>query len=402
MSKKKAKNIFKFVFIMLFLGLFFVIYIKNKLKTELAEFIEFKDTITSEGFILRDEKIVEIPEKYVSKKVFFMYNNGDSVAKNSVIAKFYDSEDSIEINNKIKKLSDELDFIQKMSSQASKSSESVNELNKKINENIANLLIYDLKRDYNGLQNCKNILWYLLNKKQIILNKTNYITEKINNLKLELKKLKQNQNNSVHDLHSGCNGIFMNFVDGFEIEFSNNLNLEESYNNIALNKKIYENNVIGKIVKSNTWYIILHISDNITNKIFENSNIKLIINGYDKELLCKISKISKDIIIISCDFIDNEIIMLRKNNFKLILDEYNGIKIKTSALHKKNNDPEGPWGVFVKYGKYLKFKKINIVFSDKNFIICDYGPKYYSDENYVQIGDKIVTNGKNLYENKRC
>ncbi len=402
MSKKKTEIIFKFVFAVLIISLFFVIYIKNKLKIETAKFIEFKDTVTLEGFVLRDEKIIEIPEKYTSKKVFFMHNNGDSVAKNSVIARFYDSEDSIEINNKIKKLNDELDFIQKMSSQISTFNESINELNKKINENIINLLTYDFERNYYKFQSCKNILWYLLNKKQIILNKTNYITEKINNLKLELKKIEQNQNDSLYDLHTEYNGVFMNFVDGFEIDINDSLNLEKIYKNIILSQKTYKNNVIGKIIKSNNWYIILHISDDILNKISENLNVKLIISEHNKELLCKISKINKNIIIISCDFMNEEIIMLRKHNFKLILDEYNGIKIKKSALHKKSSDPESPWGVFVKYGKYLKFKKINIVFSDENFIICDYGSKYYSDENYLQIGDKIITNGRNLYENKRC
>jgi len=395
-SIKKILNISVFVLIVCSI---IIICVKDKLRTEFAQSVSFNNIISADGFVVRDEKIIDIPQNLDKNNMIFMQTNGERVAKNSVIAKIFDSPESLEIVQKINNISEELDFIKKMSAQASKSNESVNELNQKISENISKISISNMNSNYIEYKNLKRILWYLLNKKQIMLDKTNYIDKKISKLSEELEVLNNSYKQEVYNLVAQNNGVFVNFTDGYESEFNNNLN--NIHENINTEFKIYQNNVIGKIVKSNVWYIILDLDTDDAEKLSENMNVKVSVDGYMNEILCKIERKINNKLIISCDYINKNLILLRKNNFKLNLGEYNGIKIKKSALRKKDNSPDSPWGVFVKRGKYLKFKKINIVFSDKNFIICDYGPKYYSDENYIQNGDKIIINGKNLYENKK-
>ena len=395
-SIKKILNISVFVLIVCSI---IIICVKDKLRTEFAQSVSFNNIISADGFVVRDEKIIDIPQNLDKNNMIFMQTNGERVAKNSVIAKIFDSPESLEIVQKINNISEELDFIKKMSAQASKSNESVNELNQKISENISKISISNMNSNYIEYKNLKRILWYLLNKKQIMLDKTNYIDKKISKLSEELGVLNNSYKQEVYNLVAQNNGVFVNFTDGYESEFNNNINNIHENSNTEF--KIYQNNVIGKIVKSNVCYIILDLDTDDSEKLSENMNVKVSVDGYMNEILCKIERKINNKLIISCDYINKNLILLRKNNFKLNLGEYNGIKIKKSALRKKDNSPDSPWGVFVKRGKYLKFKKINIVFSDKNFIICDYGPKYYSDENYIQNGDKIIINGKNLYENKK-
>ena len=399
MKKINIKRILNISAFVLILCSVIVICVKDKLKTEFAQSISYNNIVTADGFVARDEKIIEMPQNFNKNCMFFMQTAGERVAKNASIAKIYDSPKSLEIVQKINNISQELDFIKKMSMQASKSNESINELNPKINENISKILISDMNFDYIEHKKLKNILWYLLNKKQIMLDKTNYIDKKISKLSDELDSLNKFNAQEIYSIKSDYNGVFANFTDGYEFEFDNNLN--ELLEKININKTEYPNNVIGKIVKSNVWYAVLDLDVNDVDKLSENMTVKVSVDGYMNEILCKIERKINNKIIISCDYMNKNLVLLRKNNFKLNLGEYNGIKINKSALRKKDESPDSPWGVFVKRGKYLRFKKINIVFSDKNFIICDYGPKYYSDENYVQNGDKIVINGKNLYENKK-
>ena len=138
MHIKKMLNISMFVLILYSVT---VICVEDKLKTEFAQSVSFNNIVTADGFVVRDEKIVEIPQEFTKNNMIFMQANGERVAKNSVIAKIYDSSKSLETVQKSNNVSQELDFIKKMSAQASKSNESINELNQKIGENISKILI---------------------------------------------------------------------------------------------------------------------------------------------------------------------------------------------------------------------------------------------------------------------
>ena len=64
----------------------------------------------------------------------------------------------------------------------------------------------------------------MLNKKQIMLDKTNYIDKKISKLSDELDSLNKFNAQEIYSIKSDYNGVFANFTDGYEFEFDNNLN----------------------------------------------------------------------------------------------------------------------------------------------------------------------------------
>ena len=58
-----------------------------------------------------------------------------------------------------------------------------------------------------------------------MLDKTNYIDKKISKLSEELGVLNNSYKQEVYNLVAQNNGVFVNFTDGYESEFNNNLQI---------------------------------------------------------------------------------------------------------------------------------------------------------------------------------
>ena len=53
-------------------------------------------------------------------------------------------------------------------------------------------------------------------------------------------------------------------------------------------------------------------------------------------------------------------------------------------------------GVFILHGSTLEFRKINVIYWGEDYIICSQEP----DDDYLKLYDRIVTEGKDLYDGK--
>lgn len=63
-------------------------------------------------------------------------------------------------------------------------------------------------------------------------------------------------------------------------------------------------------------------------------------------------------LVVSCNYMDKNLARVRKENIKITLNEYSGLKVKRSAIHKySGSESDGELGVYVKVGGYLKLKE---------------------------------------------
>ena len=83
----------------------------------------------------------------------------------------------------------------------------------------------------------------------------------------------------------------------------------------------------------------------------------------------------------------------KQAQFKYIVNSYGGLRVSRSAL-RFNDDQER--GVFVVVGGKLVFKKINVEYWGDDYLICT----QEDDGDYLKLYDRIVTEGKDLYEGK--
>lgn len=370
---------------------------QSKITTQDAKIVNFSNDVCSKGFAVRDEEIIDFSEGENEKNMVFNFSNGEKAPKGSVIANVYGSESEAKTAYEFENLKKTIEEIE--SKPFSYAGTGAKFLNQKVSLAIIKL---SSARNFKEKQKANLELWDSLNKKEIGLGKKDSTENIIKNLKAAQSSLSVPQ--ALRSVISPECGLFINNIDGFETSIPYG-EIPENFDPENIVSESSERKVLGKIIKNDTWYVLLRISKDDAEKIKKGLEFNLTVEGKDnaKNIPCEVKTLNCSnndencTLMLSCNYINEDLAAIRKENFRISTGNYYGIKIPIEALHKENSD----LGVFVKRAGYLKFKKIDMDFSGPDFLIAKYGPDYYDDENYIQPGDKIVIKGKKLYDGKK-
>lgn len=417
---KKAKNlkasakIFILVAIsLLILIINYFILMNDHLDFQLVDRDGIVENISTTGIVIRNEEVLS-SENYTKKNLKYLLSDGERIQKNGIVAEIYASPKDVNASYRLENLNKELEILERLSSLKNNISKGVNFVNSQINEQIRNLLLssYDVnpikEKEY------REKITYLLNERQIILGKEVNFDSRINYLKSEKEKIISSISNSTGVVNAPNAGIFMGNIDGYEkiIGEDNILDFDfESldFKTINLNSNKNRKNDIGKIITSEEWYIVCKLDEKEVRKINQDDEavIDMQLTDGDSGVPCVVKSIKKMkksnnyIAIFSCNYMNKNIAFLRKENFKIDIKKYKGLKVDRNAVYKYGENENGStWGVYIKRGNYLKFKKINPIYWGEKEVICSYSLEEAADENYIQVGDLMVKNGKNLYDGK--
>ena len=141
-----------------------------------------------------------------------------------------------------------------------------------------------------------------------------------------------------------------------------------------MNSNKNRKNDIGKIITSEEWYIVCKLDEKEVRKINQDDEavIDMQLTDGDSGVPCVVKSIKKMkksnnyIAIFSCNYMNKNIAFLRKENFKIDIKKYKGLKVDRNAVYKYGENENGStWGVYIKRGNYLKFKKIIRLFLRK-------------------------------------
>lgn len=380
-------------------------------ETQQVQFGTLKDTIDTVGIVVRDEFVIE-DSGTDKKNLKYLFSDGEKIAKNDVLAEIYSTKNEAETSYKIDEINNEIEILERLNSSRYNISKGVNFINNEINDFIKNLLISLGDSKILESSKYKKKLIYLLSEKQIIMGKDINLNERIENLKAEKNKLLASTPKRTSSITVPESGDFISSTDGYEkiIDYKTvPISRFENFDFESISSNNLKSNTLGKIIKSETWYAVCQINSQDAQKIHVNQEAKINVPSSDFtfDLPCKIESISKNskegyVMVISCDYMNKELALMRKENFKVNLGEYSGLKIKKSAIHNYSGE-NGVFksGVYVKSGGYLKFKQVNPIFVQSSEVICSYNSEQSLDEKYLQPGDSIIVSGTDLYENKK-
>ena len=417
---KKAKNlkasakIFILVAIsLLILIINYFILMNDHLDFQLVDRDGIVENISTTGIVIRNEEVLS-SENYTKKNLKYLLSDGERIQKNGIVAEIYASPKDVNASYRLENLNKELEILERLSSLKNNISKGVNFVNSQINEQIRNLLLssYDVnpikEKEY------REKITYLLNERQIILGKEVNFDSRINYLKSEKEKIISSISNSTGVVNAPNAGIFMGNIDGYEKIIGENNILDFDFESldfktINLNSNKNRKNDIGKIITSEEWYIVCKLDEKEVRKINQDDEAVIdmqLTDGdsgvpYVVKSIKKMKKSNNYIAIFSCNYMNKNIAFLRKENFKIDIKKYKGLKVDRNAVYKYGENENGStWGVYIKRGNYLKFKKINPIYWGEKEVICSYSLEEAADENYIQVGDLTVKNGKNLYDGK--
>lgn len=259
-------------------------------------------------------------------------------------------------------------------------------------------------KNFSNLQEIKNDILYSLNKKQVIVGDESDFSERIQSLKEQKEELISWQKTSPITIASPGTGYFIANIDGRESFISMNEALTltpDSFEKLVSKKpQGVESDVIGKLVKKYHWYITFELTKEDAEKVKERKNLKINIPSaslsditVSLEAVNYNQKKDKAVAVLKCGYMSTSLSTLRTAEIEINLADYEGVRISSEAIHFNDNDEKG---VYVLAGSQLKFKKVDIVYAGKDYIIS----AKTDDNAYVKRYDQVVVSGKELYDGK--
>lgn len=384
-------------------------------EVHVANYGQTKDMIETAGVFVRDEVAIK-SDSYNSGNIKYLLSDGEKIAKNGVIAEVYPTAENAKTSYKIDELNKEIEILEKLNLTKYNIFKGINFINSQINDEIKNWLVAFGNAKFLESGDCKQKILYLLNERQIILGKDINLDEKINELFGEKSKLMSSFSERSSVINSPESGDFINYIDGYEdfLDYNgllsadlSDLDLENISNRVYKNRDVH---TIGKIIKSEDWYMVCNISEEKATKIRVGEEVKVNIPSSESfsEIPCVVAALYKKnksddfVLIISCNYMDKNLACARKENIKIILNEYSGLKVRRSAIHKyTGSENDGELGVYVRVGGYLKLKRVKPLFWGDDEVVCSYNSEEALDDSYLQVGDNVVDRGTNLFDGKR-
>jgi hypothetical protein len=404
--------------------LFFGANFSKAVDVENAVSATISDTISSTGFVVRNEKYITNDRGGV---LSYSVENGDNVSVGQSIADIYSKENDAVAQQKIKSIDEQITNLNNLTKFSYKESVGLDTVNNEIDNQICSLLSNVNKRKLSQSDsNISNLLYYI-NEKQIITGQVKNFKAKINELESEKEEIAKTCSSKIGTVQTNKAGYYVSSVDGYEksIKYNDvkNVTVKDLKN---VSKSDVKSDVIGKVVVNPEWYILCKIDKDQAISLSkiqgENGKVTVTIPSISKKnidasiySINQESKSDNAVLVLSCDYMSKELSSARKETVEISTAEYTGLKVAKRAIHedyvtKTVEKKDGTTvtkkkkvqGVYVLHGSELIFKEISIVYSGKQYVLCDPSPDdgtLYSGST-VQLYDQVVIKGDNLYDGK--
>lgn len=387
------------VLIVLFVVIQFYKVTHIELKTQTATVSTVYDKASSEALFIRDESVVEKAATGVTVPCF---EDGDKINVKGNVAMQFSSSKAAANYSKYTDLTNQIKYYQTLEAQTVGQSANLETINEDIEQKVIN---YADGLCRNKIGDTAQELDSVLVRRQLIIGEDVDLLSIIENL-----RDKRNSYSSFSKpdkyIKTDESGVFSNYTDGYEniIDFdkAEETSIDEfksALSAVDKSKDVADN--VGKLVTSYTWYVQTLVSidtvKNLENGDYVNIVLKddsskefkaEIVSGADVSLGQK-----ETLLVLKLNEMDADIAKLRKAEIEIRRNKYEGIKIPSEALHVV----DGKKGVYVLIASQIKFREVNIIYSDDDYVLAEYDE---SNTNSIHLYDKIITQGKDLKDGK--
>lgn len=387
------------VLIVLFVVIQFYKVTHIELKTQTATVSTVYDKVSSEALFIRDESVVEKAATGVTVPCF---EDGDKINVKGNVAMQFSSSKAAANYSKYTDLTNQIKYYQTLEAQTVGQSANLETINEDIEQKVIN---YADGLCRNKIGDTAEDLDSVLVRRQLIIGEDVDLLSIIENLR---DKRNSYSSFSKPDKYIKIDesGVFSSYTDGYEniIDFdkAEETSIDEFKSALsAVDKSQDVADNVGKLVTSYTWYVQTLVSTD-TVKNLENGDYVNIVLKDDSSKEFKAEIVSgadvslgqkETLVVLKLNEMDADIAKLRKAEIEIRRNEYEGIKIPSEALHVV----DGKKGVYVLIASQIKFREVNIIYSDDDYVLAEYDE---SNTNSIHLYDKIITQGKDLKDGK--
>lgn len=387
------------VLIVLFVVIQFYKVTHIELKTQTATVSTVYDKVSSEALFICDESVVEKAATGVTVPCF---EDGDKINVKGNVAMQFSSSKAAANYSKYTDLTNQIKYYQTLEAQTVGQSANLETINEDIEQKVINYADGLCK---NKIGDTAQELDSVLVRRQLIIGEDVDLLSIIENL-----RDKRNSYSSFSKpdkyIKTDESGVFSSYTDGYEniIDFdkaeeTSVKEFKSALSAVDKSKDVADN--VGKLVTSYTWYVQTLVSTD-TVKNLENGDYVNIVLKDDSSKEFKAEIVSgadvslgqkETLLVLKLNEMDADIAKLRKAEIEIRRNKYEGIKIPSEALHVVN----GKKGVYVLIASQIKFREVNIIYSDDDYVLAEYDE---SNTNSIHLYDKIITQGKDLKDGK--
>lgn len=350
------------------------------------------------GYFVREESVIDYN---VTGTERYVVSQGEKVSKGGTIAEIYSSAAAAAAYERVDELTEQIATLQSINSVSDPASVDLDTLNNRINRSYIDLISASDNGSFNNLKNKLNELVSLMNKKQILTGEVSGFDGLLTSLNSELAAIKAGLSSATGSVTASSSGFFVPQTDGLENILTPD-SLEEVDESIF--DKIAEAKAtggFGKIVANHNWYIIAQMENDEYLNFSENTKLtlKTSIEGCE-ELSVKVDRvnISKDknsaVVVFSCNTMNGQIALTRSAPMTIVTKQYSGIRVSNKSVRFV----EGKTGVYIVQGSIVKFRPIEVIYSNDAYTLCKKNDDTGSD--MIRMYDEVIEKGKNLYDGK--
>ncbi|MBS6445332.1 MAG: hypothetical protein KH373_05955 [Ruminococcus sp.] len=373
----------------------------NKYNTETALSYTTSNKVTFNGVYVRDEEVLTFDGGGV---VGYAIADGGKVSKNSAVAYIYNDEKSIEAKQDIEKLQSELDILTKIQNPGTTEVAQPSYLTSLIQEKYLNIAYNKELGNMDKIETAKNELLVQLSTMQIVTDPQSSFESRITELKSQISTLESQMTDPISTIWVDRPAYFVSYIDGYEDTLSTSMMYDLSVDDLDKIDDEADNldttNVIGKLIDDYKWYMvgvidnhekIFNIDDVVTLNL-ESSSVN--IKGTIKQIK-DTDNPNESIVYVMCSNMIKDVVQHRVETVEMSIQNYNGIKVPSSALRFKDieeTDEDGNTsvnsyeGVYIKVGEQVKFKKIDVIYRGDDYVIS----KAVASNEYLALYDDII------------
>ncbi len=387
--------------------LFFIFYVAyqvyltsfDKVETVTAVESEANNSLFAKGFFIREEEYII---NSASGMVVPVAEDGKKVSAGNTVAMAFSDEQSVSLYMREQSLKSELERYQKLNSITPSSAIDTEGLDSLIENAVSQLMDAIDAGELSDLSSYYSTVRDSITKKQLMLGTEISFQGIIDGINGELEVI-SGQDTSHQTITASGSGYYIAGVDGYEnaFDYSQIKEITPEQVDSLLNSERAEvpENVMGKLVTGFNWYIVCRLDIKNISHLEPGSKVTVDFPYASTEELSaevvavNVSGADTAAVVLRCNVMNEELANMRIEDIEIIFSSVSGYKVPTEAV-REVTDEEGVThkGVYILRSNTVSFRKINIVWSSEEYVICA--------DDQLKLYDQIIVKGKDLHDGK--
>ncbi len=383
--------------VLLIFGYYLLSFQSTALKTEKVERITVYDTVTAQGYFIRDEETVSY-----TGGGFLVYelDDGKKVELGGLIANVYASERDVSAHINQEILQSRIDILDRATGSATYSTSEIADIEDKLYTLYSKINALTAQGKGGAARDITEEINYLLCRKQMIIATESERIEAKEALQAQLSALTNVKEQAT--VTAQKSGYFLSVYDGYEALLNSDSisSLTPDYfDSLDKYPPGISQNWVGKLVTSYKWYFAAILTTEQIQGIEVGSKTQISFPFlFSKPLTMRVEKLvygtgGRVTAVFSNTTVAPELLSARTQTAAITKTEVNGLKINSHAVTMV----DGQLGVYAVRGSTLKFLPIEITSTTDEYYIVKFND---SDNDTVMLYDEIVVSGRDLYDGK--